>query len=56
MPKCDEPGGVKMIVESGLNDYLLDAIEQGASDLHITVGIPPRSASTARFRRSTTRT
>ncbi len=30
-----------MIVESGLNDYLLDAIEQGASDLHITVGIPP---------------
>ncbi len=30
-----------MITESGLNDYLFDAINQGASDLHITVGIPP---------------
>ncbi|MEJ7818764.1 MAG: type IV pilus twitching motility protein PilT [Rubrobacteraceae bacterium] len=28
-------------MESGLNDYLFDAIKQGASDLHITVGVPP---------------
>jgi twitching motility protein PilT len=30
-----------MMVQSGLNDYLLDAINLGASDLHITVGVPP---------------
>ena len=30
-----------MIVEAGLNDYLFDAVRMGASDLHITVGIPP---------------
>jgi len=29
------------MIESGLNDYLLDAIKMGASDLHITVGVPP---------------
>jgi twitching motility protein PilT len=28
-------------MQRGLNDYLLDAIELGASDLHITVGLPP---------------
>jgi twitching motility protein PilT len=39
--KKSEPGGVDLITESGLNDYLFDAINQGASDLHITVGIPP---------------
>ncbi|HEX2728404.1 MAG TPA: type IV pilus twitching motility protein PilT [Rubrobacteraceae bacterium] len=27
--------------EAGLNDYLFDAIRLGASDLHITVGVPP---------------
>src|ERR671916_375795 len=29
------------MMESGLNDYLFDAIKLGASDLHITVGLPP---------------
>ena len=27
--------------ESGLGDYLLDAVNMGASDLHITAGLPP---------------
>ena len=27
--------------ESGLGDYLLDAVEVGASDLHVTAGLPP---------------
>lgn len=30
-----------MIAETGLNDYLMDAIDAGASDLHVTVGLPP---------------
>jgi len=30
-----------VITETGLNDYLLDAIREGASDLHVTVGLPP---------------
>ena len=30
-----------MMLESGLNDYLFDTIKAGASDLHITVGLPP---------------
>ena len=30
-----------MVAETGLNDYLMDAINAGASDLHITVGLPP---------------
>ncbi|MGB3682080.1 MAG: type IV pilus twitching motility protein PilT, partial [Rubrobacteraceae bacterium] len=30
-----------MIAETGLNDYLIDAIDAGASDLHVTVGLPP---------------
>ncbi len=29
------------MIESGLNDYLFDAVKAGASDLHITVGLPP---------------
>ncbi|MDP9437159.1 MAG: PilT/PilU family type 4a pilus ATPase, partial [Actinomycetota bacterium] len=29
------------MMESGLNDYLFDAIEAGASDLHVTAGLPP---------------
>lgn len=29
------------MIESGLNDYLMDAVGAGASDLHITVGLPP---------------
>ncbi len=29
------------MMEAGLNDYLFDAIRMGASDLHITVGLPP---------------
>jgi twitching motility protein PilT len=29
------------MIESGLNDYLFDAIKMGASDLHVTVGLPP---------------
>ena len=30
-----------MIETTGLNDYLFDVIDKGASDLHITVGVPP---------------
>jgi twitching motility protein PilT len=30
-----------MTVDTGLSDYLFDAIERGASDLHITAGLPP---------------
>ncbi len=29
------------MVQSKLNDYLFDAIRAGASDLHVTVGLPP---------------
>lgn len=29
------------MIENGLNDYLFDAVKAGASDLHITVGLPP---------------
>src|SRR5918998_733821 len=29
------------MMESGLSDYLFDAIGMGASDLHITAGLPP---------------
>jgi len=29
------------MIESGLNDYLFDAIKMDASDLHITAGVPP---------------
>jgi twitching motility protein PilT len=30
-----------MITQSGLGDYLLDAANMGASDLHVTTGLPP---------------
>jgi twitching motility protein PilT len=29
------------MIESGLHDYLFDAIKAEASDLHVTVGLPP---------------
>src|ERR671917_635025 len=29
------------MIQTGLNDYPFDAIRMGASDLHITVGLPP---------------
>lgn len=29
------------MIQTGLNDYLLDAIQAGASDLHMTAGLPP---------------
>src|SRR5919202_1317903 len=29
------------MIQSGLSDYLLDAVQVGASDLHITAGLPP---------------
>ncbi|MCA1719278.1 MAG: type IV pilus twitching motility protein PilT [Actinobacteria bacterium] len=29
------------MIESGLHNYLFDAIKAGASDLHVTVGLPP---------------
>ncbi len=29
------------MIESGLHDYLFDAIKAGASDLHVAVGLPP---------------
>ena len=29
------------MIQTGLSDYLLDAIDRGASDLHITAGLPP---------------
>jgi twitching motility protein PilT len=31
----------RMTLDTGLSDYLFDAIERGASDLHITAGLPP---------------
>jgi twitching motility protein PilT len=31
----------KIVIQSGLSDYLLDAIGMGASDLHVTTGLPP---------------
>ena len=30
-----------MTAETGLNDYLMEAIDAGASDLHVTLGLPP---------------
>src|SRR5215210_3709975 len=30
-----------VITQSGLSDYLLDAVSMGASDLHVTAGLPP---------------
>ena len=30
-----------MITQSGLGDYLLDTAKMGASDLHVTAGLPP---------------
>ena len=41
-----------MITQSGLGDYLLDAASMGASDLHITAGLPPWCVSAARSSRS----
>src|SRR5215204_154671 len=29
------------MIQTGLNDYLFDAVRMGASDLHVTVGLPP---------------
>jgi len=29
------------MMQSGLNDYLFDTLREGASDLHVTVGLPP---------------
>jgi len=29
------------MIQTGLNDYLFDTIRMGASDLHVTVGLPP---------------
>jgi twitching motility protein PilT len=29
------------VIQTGLADYLLDAVRMGASDLHVTVGLPP---------------
>ncbi len=29
------------MIQTGLSDYLFDAIDRGASDLHITAGLPP---------------
>ena len=29
------------MIQSGLSDYLLEAVRLGASDLHITAGLPP---------------
>jgi twitching motility protein PilT len=31
----------KILMQSGLSDYLFDAIGMGASDLHVTAGLPP---------------
>ena len=31
----------RMTDDTGLSDYLFDAIEMEASDLHITAGLPP---------------
>jgi twitching motility protein PilT len=37
----EESGTTRMVEESGLSDYLFDAIRMEASDLHITAGLPP---------------
>jgi len=29
------------VIETGLSDYLFDAVRLGASDLHVTAGLPP---------------
>src|SRR3712207_2684355 len=29
------------MIQTRLNDYLFDAVREGASDLHVTVGLPP---------------
>ena len=29
------------MIQTGLNDYLFDAVREAASDLHVTVGLPP---------------
>ena len=37
----EENGTTGVVEESGLSDYLFDAIQMEASDLHITAGLPP---------------
>jgi twitching motility protein PilT len=37
----EESGTTGTVEESGLSDYLFDAIQMEASDLHITAGLPP---------------
>ncbi len=37
----EENGATGTVEESGLSDYLFDAIQMEASDLHITAGLPP---------------
>ena len=42
-----------VITESGLGDYLLDAVSMGANDLHVTAGLPPMVRISGRSSRST---
>ena len=37
----EESSTTGTVEESGLSDYLFDAIQMEASDLHITAGLPP---------------
>jgi twitching motility protein PilT len=34
-------GEEKSVIQTGLSDYLFEAVELGASDLHVTAGLPP---------------
>jgi twitching motility protein PilT len=34
-------GEEKTVIQTGLSDYLFEAVELGASDLHVTAGLPP---------------
>src|ERR671916_199781 len=38
----EENGTTRTVEESGLSDYLFDAIRMEASDLHVTAGLPPK--------------
>jgi twitching motility protein PilT len=35
------PGEDEIVIQTGLSDYLFEAVQLGASDLHVTAGLPP---------------
>ena len=34
-------GEDEIVIQTGLSDYLLETVQLGASDLHLTAGLPP---------------